>query len=80
MKSSSNDSMNEYGSIKYFIYCGFSSMISCDHTTKSVRKFSFVIQIFKIIIYFVKDVVKCRLQVNEQKYNNLFTGIKITVR
>jgi hypothetical protein len=28
---------------------------------------------------FAQDVVKCRLQVNEQKYKNLVTGIKITM-
>lgn len=28
---------------------------------------------------FVQDVVKCRVQVNKQKYKNLTTGFKITV-
>ncbi|CAF1132298.1 unnamed protein product [Adineta steineri] len=54
----------EYGSTKYFIYCGLGGMLSCGITHPLMVPI---------------DVIKCRVQVNKQKYKNLVTGFKITM-
>lgn len=54
----------EFGSNKYFMLCGIGGILSCGTTH------TFVVPL---------DLVKCRLQVNQAKYKNVFTGFKITV-
>uniref|UniRef100_A0A1A9W563 Phosphate carrier protein, mitochondrial n=1 Tax=Glossina brevipalpis TaxID=37001 RepID=A0A1A9W563_9MUSC len=54
----------EFGSNKYFALCSLGGILSCGTTH------TFVVPL---------DLVKCRLQVDQAKYKNLFTGFKITV-
>lgn len=54
----------EYGSVKYYIYCGLSGMLSCGITHTALVPL---------------DLIKCRLQVKPQKYVNLISGFTITV-
>jgi len=53
----------EFGSTKYFALCGFGGLLSCGITHTAVTPL---------------DLVKCRLQVNKEKYKNLGTGFKLT--
>lgn len=59
----SNDSC-EFGSTKYFMLCGIGGILSCGTTHTAVVPL---------------DLVKCRLQVDQKKYKNLFNGFKVTV-
>lgn len=61
--SSSGDSC-EFGSSKYFMLCGIGGILSCGTTH------TFVVPL---------DLVKCRLQVDQAKYKNLFHGFKVTI-
>jgi len=54
----------EFGSTKYFALCGIGGILSCGTTH------TFVVPL---------DLVKCRLQVDQAKYKNLFHGFKVTV-
>lgn len=54
----------EFGSLHYFALCGVGGILSCGSTH------TFVVPL---------DLVKCRLQVNQAKYKNLFNGFKVTV-
>lgn len=54
----------EFGSLHYFALCGVGGILSCGTTH------TFVVPL---------DLVKCRLQVNQAKYKNLFNGFKVTV-
>lgn len=54
----------EFGSLHYFALCGVGGILSCGSTH------TFVVPL---------DLVKCRLQVDQAKYKNLFHGFKITV-
>ncbi|CAF0872764.1 unnamed protein product [Rotaria sordida] len=54
----------EYGSIKYYIYCGIAGMLSCGITHTALVPI---------------DLIKCRLQVKPQKYVNLINGFKLTI-
>lgn len=54
----------EFGSAHFFALCGLSGILSCGSTH------TFVVPL---------DLVKCRLQVDQAKYKNLFHGFKITV-
>lgn len=54
----------EFGSLQYFALCGVGGILSCGSTH------TFVVPL---------DLVKCRLQVDQAKYKNLFHGFKITV-
>lgn len=54
----------EFGSPKYFALCGIGGILSCGTTH------TFVVPL---------DLVKCRLQVDQAKYKNLFHGFKVTV-
>jgi len=54
----------EFGSMKYFTLCAFGGVLSCGITHTAVTPL---------------DLVKCRLQVNKEKYKNLGTGFKVTV-
>jgi len=53
----------EFGSAKYFALCGFGGILSCGITHTAVTPL---------------DLVKCRLQVNKEKYKNLGNGFKLT--
>merc|ERR1711953_422364 len=53
----------EFGSSKYFALCGFGGLLSCGLTHTLVTPL---------------DLVKCRLQVNKEKYKNLGNGFKLT--
>lgn len=54
----------EFGSLQFFALCGVGGILSCGTTH------TFVVPL---------DLVKCRLQVNQAKYKNLFNGFKVTV-
>jgi len=54
----------EFGSNKYFALCAFGGVLSCGITHTAVTPL---------------DLVKCRLQVNKEKYKNLGNGFKVTV-
>ncbi|KAJ8956233.1 hypothetical protein NQ318_014964 [Aromia moschata] len=54
----------EFGSIKYFLLCSIGGIVSCGSTHTSVVPL---------------DLVKCRLQVNAEKYKNIINGFKITI-
>lgn len=54
----------EFGSAKYFYLCGIGGILSCGTTH------TFVVPL---------DLVKCRLQVDQAKYKNLFHGFKVSV-
>merc|ERR1711915_1003772 len=53
----------EFGSPKYYALCGFGGLLSCGITHTAVTPL---------------DLVKCRLQVNKEKYKNLGNGFKLT--
>lgn len=53
----------EIGSAKYYALCGFGGLLSCGITHTAVTPL---------------DLVKCRLQVNKEKYKNLGNGFKLT--
>ena len=55
----------EFGSAKYYALCGFGGILSCGLTHTAVVPL---------------DLVKCRIQVEPQKYRNLFTGLRVTLR
>merc|ERR1712025_1492983 len=55
----------EFGSAKYFALCGFGGVLSCGITHTAVTPL---------------DLVKCRLQVNKEKYKSLGNGFKVTVQ
>merc|ERR1719336_3471382 len=54
----------EFGSNKYYALCGLGGVLSCGLTHTLVTPL---------------DLVKCRLQVNKEKYKSLGNGFKITV-
>merc|ERR1712128_403115 len=54
----------EFGSTKYFALCAFGGVLSCGITHTLVTPL---------------DLVKCRLQVNKEKYKSLGNGFKVTV-
>merc|ERR1711983_123571 len=53
----------EFGSPKYYALCGFGGLLSCGLTHTAVTPL---------------DLVKCRLQVNKEKYKSLGNGFKLT--
>lgn len=55
----------EYGSLKYFGLCGFGGILSCGLTHTALTPL---------------DLIKCRIQVNPEKYKNTVHGFKVTVR
>uniref|UniRef100_A0A0K8TSV0 Phosphate carrier protein, mitochondrial n=1 Tax=Tabanus bromius TaxID=304241 RepID=A0A0K8TSV0_TABBR len=59
-----SDESCEFGSNKYFLLCGIGGILSCGTTH------TFVVPL---------DLVKCRLQVDQAKYKNLFNGFKVSV-
>nr|BAX57175.1 phosphate carrier 1 [Bemisia tabaci] len=54
----------EFGSNKYFALCGLGGVLSCGITHTLVTPL---------------DLVKCRLQVDQAKYKNVFNGFKVTL-
>jgi len=54
----------EFGSTKYFALCAFGGVLSCGITHTVITPL---------------DLVKCRLQVDKAKYQNLGTGFKVTI-
>ena len=59
-----NEGEVEFGSTKFFALCGVGGILSCGTTH------TFVVPL---------DLVKCRLQVDQAKYKNLFHGFKVTI-
>lgn len=55
----------EYGSLKFYALCGFGGAVSCGVTHTAVVPL---------------DLVKCRLQVNPDKYKNIINGFKVTLK
>merc|ERR1712013_144335 len=54
----------EFGSTKYFALCAFGGVLSCGITHTAVTPL---------------DLVKCRLQVDKEKYKSLGNGFKVTI-
>ncbi|WKY04832.1 hypothetical protein Q1695_005666 [Nippostrongylus brasiliensis] len=54
----------ELGSLKYYALCGLGGIISCGTTHTAIVPL---------------DLVKCRIQVNPEKYKNIATGFRTTV-
>ncbi len=55
----------EFGSGTYYAYCGLGGLLSCGITHTMVTPL---------------DLVKCRLQVNKEKYKSLGNGFKVTLQ
>ncbi|KAL7636387.1 UNVERIFIED_CONTAM: hypothetical protein RMT77_013162 [Armadillidium vulgare] len=55
----------EYGSMVYFGYCAFGGLLSCGITHTGIVPL---------------DLVKCRIQVNPEKYKGIFNGFKVTMK
>ncbi|CAK8677539.1 unnamed protein product [Clavelina lepadiformis] len=55
----------EFGSAKYYALCGFGGILSCGITHTAVVPF---------------DLVKCRIQVDPEKYKNIFNGFRVTLQ
>jgi solute carrier family 25 phosphate transporter 3 len=55
----------EFGSPTYYAYCSFGGLISCGLTHTMVTPL---------------DMVKCRLQVDKEKYKNLRNGFKMVIQ
>jgi solute carrier family 25 phosphate transporter 3 len=54
----------EFGSNKYFMLCGLGGIISCGLTHTMITPL---------------DLVKCRIQVDPAKYQNIFQGFRVTI-
>ncbi|WKY06149.1 hypothetical protein Q1695_006391 [Nippostrongylus brasiliensis] len=54
----------EFGSMKYYSLCAFGGVLSCGLTHTAIVPL---------------DLVKCRIQVNPEKYKNIVTGFRTTV-
>ncbi|VDO58384.1 unnamed protein product [Onchocerca flexuosa] len=55
----------QFGSPKYFLLCGLGGVISCGTTHTAIVPL---------------DLVKCRIQVNPEKYKGIIQGFRTTVR
>ncbi|XP_014882185.1 solute carrier family 25 member 3b isoform X2 [Poecilia latipinna] len=55
----------EFGSSKYYALCGFGGILSCGITHTAVVPL---------------DLVKCRMQVNPDKYKSIGNGFAVTIR
>merc|ERR1711931_54417 len=55
----------EFGSSKYYAICGFGGVLSCGVTHTAIVPL---------------DLVKCRIQVDKEKYKNLGNGFKLTLK
>ncbi|KAG7456205.1 hypothetical protein MATL_G00249260 [Megalops atlanticus] len=63
--SCDSDVSCEFGSMKYYALCGFGGILSCGLTHTAVVPL---------------DLVKCRIQVNPDKYKTIFNGFSVTLR
>jgi len=54
----------EFGSTKYFALCALGGVLSCGITHTAITPL---------------DLVKCRLQVDKEKYKSVGTGFKVTM-
>ncbi|XP_054007432.1 phosphate carrier protein, mitochondrial [Hylaeus anthracinus] len=54
----------EFGSNKYFLLCGLGGILSCGITHTMITPL---------------DLVKCRIQVDSEKYKSVFNGFRVTV-
>ncbi|EDV28979.1 uncharacterized protein TRIADDRAFT_63189 [Trichoplax adhaerens] len=54
----------EFGSMKYYAFCGLGGILSCGITHTAVVPL---------------DLVKCRMQVDPAKYKNIINGFKVTL-
>ena len=54
----------EFGSGKYYALCGFGGVLSCGLTHTAVVPL---------------DLVKCRIQVDPDKYGNIIKGFRVTI-
>jgi len=64
VSAAGDDYSCEFGSGKYYALCAVGGALSCGLTHTAVTPL---------------DLVKCRLQVNKEKYKNLGTGFRVTV-
>ncbi|CAB3369224.1 solute carrier family 25 member 3-like [Cloeon dipterum] len=55
----------EFGSNKYYALCGLGGILSCGITHTAVVPL---------------DLVKCRIQVNPDKYKSVFNGFRVTIK
>merc|ERR1712002_413965 len=55
----------EYGSTKYYALCGFGGLLSCGITHTAIVPL---------------DLVKCRIQVDPDKYKGIVTGFKVSIK
>lgn len=55
----------EFGSNKYYALCGLGGVLSCGITHTAVVPL---------------DLVKCRIQVNPDKYKSVFNGFRVTIK
>ncbi|XP_016138178.1 phosphate carrier protein, mitochondrial-like [Sinocyclocheilus grahami] len=55
----------KYGSNKYYALCGFGGVLSCGLTHTAVVPL---------------DLIKCRIQVDPDKYKSIFNGFSVTLR
>jgi len=62
--AASSSDMVEFGSNKYYALCGLGGLLSCGLTHTGIVPL---------------DLVKCRIQVNPQKYGGIFNGFKVTL-
>merc|ERR1712107_245451 len=65
MGAASDEYSCEFGSAKYYALCAVGGALSCGLTHTAVTPL---------------DLVKCRLQVNKEKYKSLGNGFKLTVK
>ncbi|KAF8374865.1 hypothetical protein PRIPAC_81294 [Pristionchus pacificus] len=63
-KGASDDGLVPYGSGKYYALCGIGGMLSCGITHTAIVPL---------------DLVKCRIQVNPEKYKGIVSGFRTTV-
>jgi len=54
----------EFGSLKYYTLCGFGGLLSCGITHTAIVPL---------------DLVKCRIQVDKEKYKSIGNGFKVTI-
>lgn len=62
--SATEETSCEFGSGKYFALCGLGGILSCGLTHTAVVPL---------------DLVKCRIQVNPEKYGGVFKGFRVTL-
>jgi len=62
--ASASEHSCEFGSAKYYAFCGFGGILSCGITHTAVVPL---------------DLVKCRMQVDPAKYGNIVNGFKVTL-